>query len=135
MTDPLPACTHEYIFKSGFSTDYQCSTIANSLCLPSVEILNFYDLHFCKLNANPYIFLLILFLFIIVIFRYITNTVEEYIAPGVLDISKKIGLTESVSAVTLVAFSSGAGELITSLVAGDMEGGMSYNIGHIFGSG
>jgi Ca2+/Na+ antiporter len=135
MAAVIPSCTHDYLFKGGFSSAFQCSVIANETCSESVALLNFYNLFFCTLDSNPYIFLAILFIFIILIFRYIGTIVEDYIAEGVTEMSKAMGLSESLAAVTLIAFAGGAGELITSLVAGDTEGGISYNIGHIFGSG
>lgn len=63
------------------------------------------------------------------------TVVEEYISEGVQEIATYLKISQSLSAVTLLAFAGGAGEQITALVAGDTEGGISYNIGSIFGSG
>ena len=38
-------------------------------------------------------------------------------------------------AVTLVALANGAGDVITALVAGSSAGGVSYNIGALYGAG
>lgn len=135
MEEISPACTHSYIFHGGFSPAFQCNVISQETCGEQVALLNFYNLYFCMLGSNPYIFLAILICFVMIIFRYIGHAVEEYIAEGITEINKSLGLSESLAAVTLIAFAGGAGELITTMVAGDMEGGISYNIGHIFGSG
>ena len=69
------------------------------------------------------------------IFKYTAITVDEYIAEGISKISDWLGFSESLAAVTLLALANGAGDVITALVAGDAEGGISYNIGALFGAG
>ena len=44
-------------------------------------------------------------------------------------------LSESLAAVTLLALANGAGDVITALVAGGAAGGVSYNIGALYGAG
>ena len=39
------------------------------------------------------------------------------------------------AAVTLLALANGAGDVITALVASGAEGGISYNIGALYGAG
>jgi len=44
-------------------------------------------------------------------------------------------MPEALSAVTLLALANGAGDVITALVACDSSGGLSYNVGAIYGAG
>ena len=74
-------------------------------------------------------------LIIILIFKYTAIVVEEYIAEGIEKISNWLGFSEALSAVTLLAFANGAGDVITALVASGSEGGVSYNIGALYGAG
>jgi sodium/potassium/calcium exchanger 6 len=46
-----------------------------------------------------------------------------------------MGLSSALSAVTLIALANGAGDVITAIVSSDSEGGVSYNIGALFGAG
>jgi len=39
------------------------------------------------------------------------------------------------AAVTLIALANGAGDVITALVASGSDGGVSYNIGSLYGAG
>lgn len=39
------------------------------------------------------------------------------------------------AACTLIALSNGAGDVITAIVASGSQGGISYNIGSLYGSG
>lgn len=76
-------------------------------------------------------FVIVIFL----IFSYTSIAVDEYIAEGIQRISDALGFSESLAAVTLLAFANGAGDVITALVAGGSEGGVDYNIGALFGAG
>ena len=44
-------------------------------------------------------------------------------------------LSEAMAAVTLLALANGAGDVITAIVASGSSGGISYNIGSLYGSG
>jgi len=69
------------------------------------------------------------------IFGFISATVEEYIAGGITYLSEYLGLSEALAAVTLLALANGAGDVITAIVSSGSEGGVSYNIGALFGAG
>jgi sodium/potassium/calcium exchanger 6 len=87
------------------------------------------------LNGNTPLLLLIYVFGIFLIFKYTSIAVDEYVADGISKISDWLGMSESLAAVTLLAFANGAGDVITALVAGDTEGGVSYNIGALYGAG
>jgi sodium/potassium/calcium exchanger 6 len=67
--------------------------------------------------------------------KFIGATVEEFVCPGITELSEFLGMSEDIAAVTLVALANGAGDVITALVAGSSGGGVSYNIGSLYGSG
>jgi sodium/potassium/calcium exchanger 6 len=72
---------------------------------------------------------------IFLIFRFISGVVEEYLAPSIAYISEWLKMPEALAAVTLLALANGAGDVITALVASGSSGGLSYNIGSIYGAG
>jgi len=59
-------------------------------------------------------FLIALFFFIAIVFRYTSIVVEEFISEGVQEMANFSKMSQSLSAVTLLAFAGGAGELITA---------------------
>lgn len=61
--------------------------------------------------------------------------VEEYIAESITYISDYMQLSDQLAAVTLIALANGAGDVITAIVASGADGGVSYNVGSLFGSG
>lgn len=75
------------------------------------------------------------FILIILIFKFISAVVEEYLAPSISYISEWLNLSEALAAVTLLALANGAGDVITALVASGSADGISYNIGSIYGAG
>ena len=44
-------------------------------------------------------------------------------------------MPEALGAVTLLALANGAGDVITAIVASGSSGGLSYNVGSIYGAG
>jgi len=91
------------------------------------------------------LFIPISFFIILLIFRFISATVEEYIASGITFLSEYFELSEAMAAVTLIALANGAGDVITAIVACNIiylskilagsDGGVSYNIGALYGAG
>ena len=72
---------------------------------------------------------------IIILFKFLCTTVEEYIAPGIVYITKKLNMSDALAGVTLLAFANGACDVITAFVASDSPDGISYNIGALYGAG
>jgi sodium/potassium/calcium exchanger 6 len=44
-------------------------------------------------------------------------------------------MSEAIAGVTLLSLANGAGDVVTAIVAGGTENGVSYNIGALFGAG
>ena len=86
-------------------------------------------------DGNIYIFSVIVLVGIFLIFRYICDVVDEYIAETLIYITKWLKFTEALAGVTLLALANGAGDLITAVVSSDGEEGVNYNIGALFGAG
>jgi len=128
-------CTHEYVYSYPVDADEMCRHIINGLCDGNQSFVNFIEVYWCDFKGSLSIQLLFAVLAFFVIFKYISITVEEYIADAIAGISSFIGLSDSLAAVTLLAFSNGAADLMTVLIASESEGGISYNIGSLYGGG
>ncbi len=77
-------------------------------------------------------------LIILLVFKFISTTVDKYLAPAITYIrylftsifSEYLGLSEPLAAVTLLAMANGAGDVITAIVASGVDGAISYNVGN-----
>lgn len=74
-------------------------------------------------------------LILAILFIFIVESVEDYVAPAIVYLSKFLGMSESLAGVTLIAFANGAGDVLTAIVASDSEEGISYNVGALYGAG
>ncbi len=72
---------------------------------------------FCAMDGGLYYFLPVAICIIFYIFRFISSTVEEYIAGGITYIAEYLKMSEALAAVTLLALANGAGDVITAIVA------------------
>ena len=132
---PELQCTYQDLLHTHRSLDYLCHTAAINQCSEEQDFVNFFKLYWCHLNGNIIFFLIIALILIFFIFKYTSIVVDEYIAEGIEEITEFINFSEALSGVTLVAFANGAGDVITALIAGDSSGGVSYNIGALYGAG
>ena len=129
-------CNHQSIFKNGFNPELVCMRILEEqLCQKEFNIVNFIEIFWCELYGNYWIMMPFAMLILFIIFKYISITVEEYIAEAIQAISDKLGLSDSVSSITLLAAANGAADMMTVLVSSGTEGGISYNIGALYGGG
>ena len=132
MTSDLQ-CTHEELFHGGHTSSFLCGTVAAKVC--SGDFINFYEMYWCNLDAQLWSLMIIAIIFILFIFKYTSVAVDEYVCEGVTIISDRLGLSQSLSAVTLLALANGAGDVITAIISGSAPGGVSYNIGALYGAG
>ena len=126
-------CTFENIFGE-MSCDDKCALLADP-CGDELEFINFFKLFLCTLDGNIYVLMLIFLVLIFLIFRFICDLVDEYIAEAIMYISGWLGLSEVVAGVTLLALANGAGDLVTAVVSSASPEGVAYNIGSLFGAG
>ena len=89
----------------------------------------------CHISGNIWITIPVILFIIILIFKFITALVDEYIASSIVYIKDQLGMSESLAGVTLLALANGAGDVITAIVASGSPEGVSYNIGALFGAG
>lgn len=129
-----PECNHHEFIYHHQTSDFLCSTAA-AICGEKIDLVNYFEIHWCYLGGMLPIFIPLTLIIIYLTFSYIAIVIDEYVAEGIQKISDFLGLSETVAAVTLLAFANGAGDFITSLVASDSEGGVAYNIGALFGAG
>jgi sodium/potassium/calcium exchanger 6 len=132
---PEMECNHYDIFKEHHGSTYLCNAVALKACAESQDFFNFFEFYWCDIDGKMWILLLVALFLIFVIFKYTSITVEEYIAEGIQNITDWLGMSDSLAAVTLLAFANGAGDVITAIVASDADGGVSYNIGSLYGAG
>ena len=129
-------CSHKGLFKSGASNEFICNAIdVGGMCDDKQPLFNFLALFFCEFEANIWIMLPFIIVALFVVFKYISLTVEEYIADGITILAERWGLSDSLASVTLLAFANGAADMVTVLVSSETEGGISYNIGSLYGGG
>ena len=127
-------CNRETLFSSTISASEKCLHLS-TVCAESQETINIFKIYFCYLNGITPLFLIFFLIFLLILFKFICSTVEEYIAPAILYLSKYLNLSDALSGVTLLAFANGAGDVITAIVASDSKEGISYNVGSLYGAG
>lgn len=114
--------------------EQKCAQLSQ-ICGEDQEFFNFFKLYFCQFKGSNILVVLLFVLLLIIIFKFICDVIEEYVAPGIVYICEFLKMSESLAGVTLIAFANGAGDILTAIVASDSKEGISYNIGALYGAG
>lgn len=98
--------------------------------------INLYVFHYCTANEHLYYTLPLFLLILIICFYLLTDTANRYLSPSLTIISDKLKLSQNIAAMTLLAFSNGAPDIISSIVASDHDNeGFNLSIAALLGSG
>lgn len=127
-------CDNATLMGSALTIAEKCEYLTKA-CAESQDTFNFVRVYFCLFSGQSWVFALFAILVIIILFKFICSTVDEFIAPAIVYLSKYLNMSESLAGVTLLAFANGAGDVITALVASGAPGGVSYNVGALYGAG
>jgi Ca2+/Na+ antiporter len=131
-------CKHEYIYgleSLKILPEFRCKVIGQNYCRDPHGLVNFYRPYFCELRENNLLFVLVAIFIIYLNFRYLALVIEEYCTVGIFRIKGKLGISQDLAGVTLIALTIGFGDVITAFIASDQLDGVLYNVGTIYGSG
>ncbi|XAR52576.1 hypothetical protein NMG60_11020719 [Bertholletia excelsa] len=101
---------------------HRCS-FSLSHCNPDGGLVNYFSLHFCIFNENPYLSIPFLFLFIILQFYVLIKTAQDRFSIVVTKLASHLNLSPSMAAVTLLALGNGAPDVFASMAA--LRGGQA----------
>lgn len=135
MAAPEPkahlSCAIELIVKAAD----KCAFVMSNC--DSANYVDFYRLKYCTLSKFPgqqYLFLAASTLIVMISFYFLGNIAEKFLSNSLSLMSKRLGLSEAVAGVTVLAFANGAPDIIASFTAGGEEDtGVFISIGSLFG--
>ena len=124
-------CTVDSI-NSFINKNDKCAFISKNC---SYEYINFYLIHYCYFNGS-YLFSSIFMLIIMfILFFILSSTTDIFLSTAISKIVEIFNINQNIAAATLLAFSNGAPDVISSLVACDEDNGISFSICSLIGSG
>ena len=110
LADVAMNCTREYFFSNATEEDkcHVATCYDDSYCCSSFyNFFNFYQMSWCWFGGTWYLVVLITFFLILIIFRFISSLVEDYLAPAVAYIAQFFNMSEAMGAVTVLALANG----------------------------
>jgi len=101
------------------------------------DYINLNDLHYCVLQGKLYFSLPIFIIIGLICFYLLSDTANKYLSQALTNISDKLGLSQNLAGVTLLALGNGAPDVIASIVAsnGQDDEGLDVAIGALLGGG
>lgn len=98
-------CTHDDFFDDS-SIVKKCE-LAKIACEDDFDMINFFAFTYCQLNGNWGIYIPISIITILLVFRFISLAIEDYLAPAIQFICQYYSIPDSLCAVTLIALVNG----------------------------
>lgn len=99
------------------------------------QYINFYSLHYCYLNGSYLFSFLIILIILFLLFFILSSTSDIFLSTAMTKLVEIFDINQNIAAATLLAFSNGAPDVISSLVASDEDNGISFSICSLIGSG
>ena len=131
MSDDISICDTRTLFS--LSPADRCDFV-RQYCGDQSSTFDFSRLAFCGLGENYYLILPLYAFFLLLLVRMLAYTSDEYISAAIAKASTYLHLSESLAGSTLLAFSNGASDVITALVASSSTGDDSLVMGSLFGA-
>ena len=101
----------------------------------SYEYINFYLIHYCYFNGSYLFSTIFMLIIMLILFFIISSTTDIFLSTAISKIVEIFNINQNIAAATLLAFSNGAPDVISSLVAFDEAKGISFSICSLIGSG
>ena len=101
----------------------------------SYEYINFYLIHYCYFNGSYLFSTIFMLIIMLILFFIISSTTDIFLSTAISKIVEIFNINQNIAAATLLAFSNGAPDVISSLVAFDEVKGISFSICSLIGSG
>jgi sodium/potassium/calcium exchanger 6 len=127
----IDLCTKTLIFKT--DRNLRCDYVTQH-CQDKWLFLNYFDLYYCTFDQNWVLISLVCIITLFLQIRLLEYTSGGFISEAISKVAGYLKLTEAMAGATLLAFSNGATDVITALVAGSRNEGDELAIGALFGA-
>jgi sodium/potassium/calcium exchanger 6 len=130
------SCTSDKII--GKSIEEICELAKNC----EYDFININEFHYCYMNGNLWLSLPIIIFLGLLCFYLLSDTANKYLSQALTNISDKLNLSQNLAGVTFLAFANGAPDVISSIVAGEVDStdaekgeGLDISIAALLGGG
>lgn len=111
----------------------QQNMLIDLYCTDSFAFLNFVDLYYRALGQNAILMFLVTCAVYPILFMCVAFVAESYLAVSIQGVSKRLNLSPTIAALTLVALANGSPDLLNSLSTSTKDGGALISLGSVYG--
>jgi solute carrier family 24 (sodium/potassium/calcium exchanger), member 6 len=131
LREGVNLCTKDLIFNLPRSA--RCDYV-NLHCQDSYQYCNYFNWYFCIFGEDKILITLICITALFLQIRFLEYTSDGFISQAIGKIAGYLKLTEAMAGATLLAFSNGATDVITAIVAAGGDDGDDLVVGALFGA-
>lgn len=131
LKDDVDLCTKTLIFNT--ARNLRCDYVTQH-CQDKCDFTNYFSLYFCTFDQNWVLITMVCLSALFLQIRMLEYTSGGFISEAIGKVAGYLKLTEAMAGATLLAFSNGATDVITALVAGSRDDGDDLAVGALFGA-
>ena len=124
-------CTKEYL---DYLIPSQRSKIITSRCLDNFNFINYFKIYYNTFSQSLSLSLIFFILIILIAFLLLSLIVEIYLSPTISKLSKKLKLSQTIAALTLISFANGSPDIFNSILSSSEVQGSTLAIGSLLGA-
>lgn len=103
-------------------------------CADNFGYFNLVDTYYRSYAENAILMFLVILTIYPLLFMCIALIADKYLSEGMRDLAKRLALSPTLAAVTLIAFANGAPDVLASLSSSGKDNGAYISLGALFGA-
>lgn len=126
------ACERSYV--EAIEQPFLRNVLIVEYCSEKFSFIDLIDLYYRQLDSNIIVVILIVVFVFPCLFISISAASEKYLAASLKGLSKKLGLSPSLAATTMVAFANGAPDIFSSFAAAHRTESFTMSLASLLGA-
>lgn len=132
MSFEIFGCARDAI--EGVFRETQKNILIREYCSESFGYVNMVDAYYRSVNENAILIFLIILITYPILFMSIATVADKYLSSGMQDLAKRLNLSPTLAAVTLIAFANGAPDVLAAFSSAGKDNGAFISVGALLGA-
>lgn len=112
----------------------QQNMLIREYCADNFGYINWVDVYYRSFDENAILMFLIILTTYPLLFMSIATVADKYLSNGMQDLAKRLNLSPTLAAVTLIAFANGAPDVLAAFSSAGKDNGAYISVGALLGA-
>ena len=112
----------------------QQSVLIREYCSEKFSFSNMVDIYYRSFDENAILIFMVILVIYPILFMSIATVADKYLSSGMQDLAKRLRLSPTLAAVTLIAFANGAPDVLAAFSSAGKDNGAYISVGALLGA-